>query len=113
MTSEELRKEIDFLKEWKAKPSDRLRDAMKLLEKAYNSLDVREGELQDCQESKPSEWEKGILDAISDNCFTIPACVLKAAERHAAEVFGESSHEAQSCRALLQVLATDASGAAY
>jgi len=103
MTADQLAHELTFLKEWKATPAQRLREALALLEKAHNSLDVLEGQVQDLKDSEPSAWEKSVLSALSVSIGEV-SYAMEVATKHIPDEYGYSSTEYEAARSFLGVL---------
>lgn len=103
MTADQLEKELAALEAWTAPPKDRLREALALLHKAHNALDVMEGEVQDLKGERPSAWEQGVLKVLSGSIYEL-GTGMEAAKSHCADKYGYASPEYDTMSALAEAL---------
>ena len=104
MNSDKLREGLDFLKEWKATPSERLREALALLEKAHNALDALEGQVQDLKDDAPGPWKAGILKALDEMPTDQIGPYLEGAKELAGMEHGYTSPEWESVSMLADAI---------
>lgn len=96
MTADKLADEINDLAESDMPESDKLTEAMKLLEIAHRAIDRLEGEAQDLRDKVPDDWGNGVLDALSDMPADDIGPFLEAGKLAAAEKHGFHSAEYES-----------------
>lgn len=108
MTADQLEKELAALEAWTAPPKDRLREALELLRKAHNALDVMEGEVQDLKGERPSEWAQGVLKVLNEDiCLDALGAVaegMEAAMARTADRYGYASMEYEALSRLTTAL---------
>ena len=105
MRSEHLREGIDWLKESGLSKADMLKEALALLERAHNSLDVIEGEVQDLKESQPDKYYTGIMDAVKSMPTDQIGRFLEVAKQAAGIELGYTSPEFDSLSILKDAVA--------
>lgn len=104
MTSDKLQQELATLREWKATPAQKLREALQLLDKAAQALDVIEGEAQDLREAKPDAWHMRILDALDEMPTDQIGPYLEAGKQQAGIDHGYTSPEYESMNLLAHAI---------
>lgn len=103
MDADELRETIDYIRDWKTTPANRLREALAALEKAQNSLDVLEGQIQNMRDNEPGEWAKSVLRVLERDAYELGDS-MNVAKDHAAQKYGYTSPEYATIEALATAL---------
>ena len=105
MNADQLKRAIAEIDGAKATPSEKLKEAMRLLERAHTLADDLEGQVQDLKDEQPDPWAKGILDTLDTMPTTEIVPYLEAGAQMAGMEHGYTSPEFESVSALANAIA--------